>query len=680
MLNKGTVLTGRYEIIERIGTGGMADVYKALDNKLNRYVAIKVLKREFREDEQFVAKFRQEARAVAGLSHPNIVSVYDVGSDDTVQYIVLELVEGITLKKYIEKKGHLPFKEAVSIAIQVANGMEAAHAHHIVHRDIKPQNIIISKEGKVKVTDFGIAKATQSGTTTVSTAQMGSVHYMSPEQARGGYSDERSDIYSFGITLFEMLTGDVPFDGDTTVAVAVHHIQDEIIPPSEKMEGIPVSLDKIVQKCTKKKVDARYQNADELIADLKRALINPDTDFVTPLPGTTTAGAEDVQAQTTSKESSGNEGDATTDISDHTGFVEETEKRKNPRLDRILKWVGIGIAAALALVITFFSIRYAQTGSLFGTPAETEESVETVRVPDIIGKTKDEAEATLKEAGFIIDLTEWNKGGSDIDEVGEQDPVGGTMKEKGSKVKVMRAVPTTAPEKSKKLPDLVGKTEDEAIKMINELKEDGYELDYNISYEYNADIPFGNVISTSPKAGESVKNGRTINILISRGGERVEVPNLANMTLSQVESALDGAGLKYTYSGSEWGVVDTQKPVAGTSVEIGSTVEIVMKERPTTTTTTAAPTVTSDGNSVSVPIVVRIPLESAIEKLESAGLSYSIREVTDAEGTVGNVVYQSPTAGSILEKGSTVNITVKVEEPETTTTQESTAEAAESDE
>ena len=471
MLNKGTVLTGRYEIIERIGTGGMADVYKALDNKLNRYVAIKVLKREFREDEQFVAKFRQEARAVAGLSHPNIVSVYDVGSDDAVQYIVLELVEGITLKKYIEKKGHLPFKEAVSIAIQVANGMEAAHAHHIVHRDIKPQNIIISKEGKVKVTDFGIAKATQSSTTTVSTAQMGSVHYMSPEQARGGYSDERSDIYSFGITLFEMLTGDVPFDGDSTVAVAVHHIQDEIIPPSQKMSGIPVSLDKIVQKCTKKKVDARYQNADELIADLKRALINPDTDFVTPLPGATQAGAEEVQAQTTSKEQSGNEGDATTDISDHTGFVEETEKKKNPRFDRMLKWIGIGIAAALALVIIFFSIRF-----FAGPPVDTTETVETLKVPDVIGKTKDEAEAALKDAGFIIDLTEWDKGGSDLDEVGQQDPVSGTMKEKGSKVKVLRAVPTTAPEKSKKLPDLAGKTEDEAIKILNDLKEDGYEL------------------------------------------------------------------------------------------------------------------------------------------------------------------------------------------------------------
>ena len=279
MLNKGVILSERYEIIERIGTGGMADVYRAIDHKLNRYVAIKVLKKEYSDDKQFVAKFRSEARSAAVLNNPNIVSVYDVGNDDNTYYIVLELIEGITLKKYIERKGHLQYKEAVSIAIQIANGMEAAHEHHIVHRDIKPQNIIISKDGKVKVTDFGIARVATS-TTTVASNAMGSVHYMSPEQARGGYLDERSDIYSFGITLFEMLTGQVPFDGDTTVAVAVHHIQDELEPPSEFISGIPISVDKIVQKCTNKKQDLRYQSVSDLVSDLKKSLIMPDVDFV----------------------------------------------------------------------------------------------------------------------------------------------------------------------------------------------------------------------------------------------------------------------------------------------------------------------------------------------------------------------------------------------------------------
>ena len=254
MLREGMFLADRYEIIEQIGTGGMADVYKAKCHKLNRYVAIKVMKSEFSQDKTFVSKFWAEAQSAAGLTNPNVVNVYDVGVENGIYYIVMELVEGVTLKKYIEKRGKLPYKEAVSIAIQVANGMDAAHKHNIVHRDIKPQNIIISKEGKVKVTDFGIAKVASTATINTS-ASMGSVHYISPEQARGGYSDERSDIYSLGITLFEMLTGTVPFDGDTAVSVAVQHIQDTIPAPSQLVEGIPVSVDKIVLKCTQKKTD-----------------------------------------------------------------------------------------------------------------------------------------------------------------------------------------------------------------------------------------------------------------------------------------------------------------------------------------------------------------------------------------------------------------------------------------
>ena len=289
MLRKGMFLADRYEIIEQIGTGGMSDVYKAKCHKLNRYVAIKVMKSEFSEDKTFVSKFRAEAQSVAGFTHPNVVNVYDVGDENGVYYIVMELVEGITLKKYIEKRGKIPFKEAVSIAIQVANGLDAAHKHNIVHRDIKPQNIIISKEGKVKVTDFGIAKVASSSTIN-SSSTMGSVHYISPEQARGGYSDARSDIYSLGITIFEMLTGTVPFDGDSTVAVAVQHIQDEIPAPSTVVADIPLSIDRIVIKCTQKKPDRRYQTAAELITDLKKALVMPDEDFVKMAPAYAAAG------------------------------------------------------------------------------------------------------------------------------------------------------------------------------------------------------------------------------------------------------------------------------------------------------------------------------------------------------------------------------------------------------
>lgn len=274
MIKLGMLIGDRYEVLEKIGTGGMSDVYKAKDQKLNRFVAVKVLKQEFSENKNFVSKFRVEAQAAAGLMHPNIVNVYDVGEEDGIHYIVMELVEGITLKKYIEKKVRLTTKEAISIAIQVAMGIEAAHNNHIIHRDIKPQNIIISKEGKVKVTDFGIAKAASSNTITSNV--MGSVHYTSPEQARGGFSDEKSDIYSMGITMFEMLTGRVPFNGDTTVSIAIRHIQEPMPSMRDFVPEIPQSVENIVMKCTQKSPDRRYQSMSEMIADLKHSLINPD--------------------------------------------------------------------------------------------------------------------------------------------------------------------------------------------------------------------------------------------------------------------------------------------------------------------------------------------------------------------------------------------------------------------
>lgn len=279
MLGEGRVLADRYEVTGKIGTGGMSDVYKAKDHKLNRFVAIKVLKSEFSENRNFVSKFRVEAQSAARLMHPNIVNVYDVGEEDGLHYIVMELVEGITLKKYIEKKLRVSVKESISIAIQVAQGIESAHNNQIIHRDIKPQNIIISKEGKVKVTDFGIARAATSNT--ITSNAMGSVHYTSPEQARGNYSDEKSDIYSLGITMFEMLTGRVPFDGETTVQIAIKHIQQELPSPREFVDDIPVSVEQIIFKCCQKNAARRYQNMGELIADLKKSLLTPDENFVT---------------------------------------------------------------------------------------------------------------------------------------------------------------------------------------------------------------------------------------------------------------------------------------------------------------------------------------------------------------------------------------------------------------
>ncbi|MBQ4309127.1 MAG: serine/threonine protein kinase, partial [Lachnospiraceae bacterium] len=278
MLKAGMFLGNRYEIGERIGSGGTSDVYKAKDHKLSRSVAIKVLKAEFNTDRNFVQKFRSEAQAAASLSHQNIVNVYDVGEEDDIHYIVMELIDGITLKRYIEKKGRLTSRETIGIAIQVAQGIEVAHGEHIVHRDIKPQNVIISRDGKVKVTDFGIARAASSQT--ISSNAMGSVHYISPEQARGGYCDERSDIYSLGVTMYEMITGRVPYDGENTVAVALQHIQGEALAPSEFAPDIYFSLERIIEKCMQKKPEYRYASITALIADLKRSLVSPDEDFV----------------------------------------------------------------------------------------------------------------------------------------------------------------------------------------------------------------------------------------------------------------------------------------------------------------------------------------------------------------------------------------------------------------
>lgn len=280
MLRIGMLLADRYEILQQIGSGGMAYVYRAKDHKLNRYVAIKVLKEEFCKDKAFVSKFRMEAQAAAGLSHANIVGVYDVGEiNNSIYFIVMELIEGITLKEYIIRKRRLGVKESIGVAIQVAQGLAAAHSRHLIHRDIKPQNIIISRDGKIKVADFGIARGITDETTNMYKAA-GSVHYISPEQARGGYCDERSDIYSLGITMYEMVTGRVPFDGDTTVAVAIAHMNEAIVPPSQYEPSVPLALEQIIFKCVQKRPERRYASCEELIADLRQAIVTPQKGFV----------------------------------------------------------------------------------------------------------------------------------------------------------------------------------------------------------------------------------------------------------------------------------------------------------------------------------------------------------------------------------------------------------------
>ena len=414
MLKTGMIIAERYEILGKIGTGGMADVYKAKDHKLNRFVAVKVLKPEFREDTTFIRKFKSEAQAAAVLTHPNIVNVFDVGDDNGVYYIVMELIEGITLKEYISKKGKLSVKEATSIAIQVSMGLEAAHSHGIVHRDVKPQNIIISMDGKVKVTDFGIARAASSNT--ISSNVMGSVHYSSPEQVRGGYSDEKSDIYSLGITMYEMVTGKVPFDGDTTVAIAIKHLQEEIVPPSIYTPELPHSLEQIILKCTQKSVDRRYQNMEDVIADLKHSLIDPQGDFVTltsvdnEAKTVVISDKELGEIKHMPKQIAKSEPEALEEEINETDYDDEPEVKKHGKKsdkpEKKKKRGGHGLTIVMLLmgvVILIAIILVAGKASgLIGSNNDTDKKTEAsdtsesdddgmITVPNLVGKTEDEA-------------------------------------------------------------------------------------------------------------------------------------------------------------------------------------------------------------------------------------------------------------------------------------------------
>lgn len=611
MLRKGMFLADRYEIIEQIGTGGMSDVYKAKCHKLNRFVAIKVMKSEFSEDKTFVSKFRAEAQSVAGFTHPNIVNVYDVGDENGIYYIVMELVEGITLKKYIEKRGRIPFKEAVSIAIQVANGLDAAHKHNIVHRDIKPQNIIISKEGKVKVTDFGIAKVASSSTIN-SSSTMGSVHYISPEQARGGYSDARSDLYSLGITIFEMLTGTVPFDGDSTVAVAVQHIQDEIPAPSTVTDDIPLSIDRIVLKLTQKKPDRRYQTAAELITDLKKSLVMPDTDFVVMAPLYGASGsASQVMPSNNNPVKDEDDNLSDDDFLDDSEDEEDDEQSKNEleddsddsdiddenndKLDLIMKIIGIGIAVIILIVTIFIIVKLVGSTKSNKNNNESKQTTESsieqtstsaddknkVTVPKVEGMTKDDAIKALNEVGLGYRAVVQNSDRVSEGTVISQGTAAGKKVAKNTQIII--TISGGKEVKNITVPSVTGKTESEAR---TALEADGFVVD--VDYQYSSTVENGKVIKASPSG--SVAQGSTITITVSRGKEikNVTMANLIGKTESEAKQWIDSNGLKYsvkytTTSGTYGNVVSCDYS-EGTSVPEGTTVTITVSHKQETTT------------------------------------------------------------------------------------------------
>ena len=624
MLIPGSYLINRYEIIMKIGSGGMADVYKAKDHVLNRLVAIKVLKQEYSTDATFVKKFRVEAQSAAGLSHPNIVNVYDVGEDDGVYFIVMELVQGITLKNYIDMKGKLDIREALNISVQIASGLSAAHENRIIHRDIKPQNIIMSRDGKVKVTDFGIAKVADS--TTVTTTAAGTVHYISPEQARGGYSDERSDIYSLGITMYEMVTGRVPFEGETNVAVALMHIQSEITPPRQLEPSIPVSFEKIILKCTQKKPERRYASARELIADLRKVLTHPDGEYVV-IPGAIPQGRtivmndDDIDSLKAAslRKNFGTKPEETyveepeegeeekpvqkpvqkkrpvkkKDIEeDNDDFDKDEEddddEEVNPALSKVMMALGIGGFIILAVII-FFIIGHAAgffggSGSLFGhknkdtstesistesvsdTSSDTSTAGERVTVPDLSKRTEDEAKAALKELRLGVNVQTGTSDDVPEGQVYDQSPAAGTKVDVHTQV----TINISSGKEKFSLDDVTGMQYQQAQA---QLENDG--LVVSLEFDYSDSVGSDKVISTSPKAGSQVAKGDTITITASTGKETktTTVPNLLGQNIDDAIQMIKDAGLTYNGKSSDYSDSYSENQVMNQSISAGKTVD-----------------------------------------------------------------------------------------------------------
>lgn len=644
MLKPGMILCDRYEILDVVGAGGMSIVYKARDHRLNRNVAIKVLKPEFSNDKNFVTKFRIEAQASAGLTHPNIVNVYDVVDDEGIYCIVMELVEGITLKQYIEQNGRLNMETAINFSIQIASGLEAAHENHIIHRDIKPQNIIVSKNGNIKVTDFGIAKAASSNTLT--SGAMGSVHYISPEQARGGYSDERSDIYSLGITMYEMVTGRVPFEGDNNVSVALMHIQNEMIPPRQYYPDIYTSFEKIILKATQKKPERRYLTASALIADLKRVQNNPNIDIVVAPTSITNSPTqewtkEDVQAirngsanrdlysqpydnppvsqemgeirpigyNSTPQANNGRinellqedddeweEDDYEPELQPKRGnlkkvqdYDEELEEEEDPDgIDPgIRKAVTIaGVATAVIIAIIIIVVLGNVLGWFkFGSKKDdknkiTTEEVQSVAMLSVTGVSEEAALKMLSDAGFTNVKTEHVE-----DEKTQEGYVFEQSVKEGETIPADQEIvlKVSAGAEEVDVPDVKNYEDSQAVTILTEA---GFEVSH--AYEYSDDVEKDKVIKTDPEGGTKAAKGSKVIVTVSNGSEKkeVEVPNLGGLTEAQARDSLSSKKLSagnVTHENSDSvaaGMVISQNPARGTTVTEGDSVDFVISDGP----------------------------------------------------------------------------------------------------
>jgi len=545
------LLAGRYELLEKIGDGGMAVVYKSKDRLLNRFVAIKILKPDFTKDLKIIESFRKESQAAASLSHPNIVNVYDVGREGNIYYIVMELIEGRVLSDIIKEDGPMDYRRAIEIGKQMASALSLAHKNHIIHRDVKPHNILITEDGVAKITDFGIAKAVDSATIVGhSNTIMGSVHYFSPEQARGGYVDEKSDIYSLGIVLYELVTGRVPFDADNPVAVAMMHINEEILPPSQLVKGLPVAVENIIMKATNKYSINRYASADEMLEALKNA------DIVANIVGASDNGPKSNTAVPAAAVAAFAENAKENDLNNKKG--KKTKKK--------FKFNKFKAAAAVLALICAIPVSALILSGISAMGANN-----NIEVPDLSGMTYDQAEAALQDVKLTIE-----KGDEVVDEDFEEGQIVSQIPTSGSKVKAGKSVVVSISKGAKEgmVPNLVGKSLEDALFLL-----DKYGFVQGVTTVEESDMPKDIVIKQSPDAGSEVKPGATIDISISEGPQET-APDVIGMNILDAEAVLKSADLEVgdiVYEMSDVyakDIVIWQQDVRGADLKPGTTVNL----------------------------------------------------------------------------------------------------------
>ena len=587
----GKILGGRYEIIEKIGEGGMAEVYKAKCHLLNRYVAVKILKPEYAKDETFVKRFRREAQSAAALTHANIVSVYDVGAEGDINYIVMELLESKTLKDYIEEHGAMPSDLVLKISAQIASALETAHKAHIIHRDIKPQNIVLNKNMVAKVTDFGIAKITNVPSATITSfgSTMGSVHYFSPEHAKGGYTDEKSDIYSLGVVMYEMATGKLPFDADSPVSVALKQIQEDPVPPIDVNPNVSPALNQIILKALQKSTALRYQNATEVISDISQALLRPNSLILRPA-SSVEAGATQVipilgnnevpeavpnlrtreprRANVISTREAMKE-ELPIEDSKSDEEISEEPKKKDPKKSK--KIIIISVIAAVVVIGAIVGIL------VYNNSKKQAEENKEIEVPNLVGRVYDEVVEEYSKQGIEIikDKVEYSSEQPEGSVISQTPEKGTKTKDKKIKVVVSKG------QKMVEVPDVTGK----------DIKVATYELEDTLGFKIEREdvvsekVASGIIISQDAKKGETLPYGSTIKLQVSKGDgkETVVVPNVLGKTESDAKSALEALGLTVSVKYSEDktksnGVVIAQSYPQNQTLKQGTLVEITVNK------------------------------------------------------------------------------------------------------